>query len=51
MITILIHITVIHNTWYARSCLQKCSPFQYEPCKRLAVQSQQLEQSLKYVCS
>ena len=32
-----------------RSCLQKCLPFQYEPSKRLPVQSQQLEQSLKYV--
>ena len=41
----------MHNAWYARSCLQKCLPFQYEPSKRLPVQSQQLEQSLKYVYS
>ena len=27
-------------------CLQKCLPFQYEPSKRLPVQSQRLEQSL-----
>ena len=28
-----------------------CLPFQYEPSKRFSVQSQQLEQSLKYVYS
>ena len=41
----------MHNAWYARSCLQKYLPFQYEPSKRLTVQSQQLEQSLKHVYS
>ena len=32
-------------------CLQKYLPFQYEQGKGLSIQSQQLEQSLKYVCS
>ena len=37
-----------HDTWYARSCLQKCFSFQNEPSKRLPVQSQQLEQILSF---
>ena len=41
----------MHNAWYAWSCLQKYLPFQYEPSKRLSVQSQQLELSSKYVYS
>ena len=39
------------NASYARSCLQKSLTFQYELNKRLPIQSQQLEQSLKYVHS
>ena len=32
-----------HNVWYARSSLQKCLAFQFEPSKLLPVQNQQLE--------
>ena len=40
---------IIHNAFYASTYLQKCLSFQYESSKLLSVQSQQLEQSLKYI--
>ena len=40
-----------HNAGYIRHYFPKCLSFQYEHGKRLPVQSQQLEQSLKYLHS
>ena len=41
---LLINFNILqHNAWYTRSCLIKCLSFEYEPGKRLPVQSQQLE--------
>ena len=37
-----------NNAWYTQSCLQECLPFQYEPNKCLPIQTQQIEQSVKY---
>ena len=38
-----------HNAWYTLSYFQNCLYFQNEPSKRLPVQSQQLEQSMKHI--
>ena len=40
-----------HKAWYTQSCLQKCLSFQYVPSRRLPVQYQKLEQSVKHVYS